>query len=73
MQIRTYRNAKIVFDYFSGECFNPDGQLVVIVSVDDEGCVCEDVDGDEEFYQFHQLGLEDSIYQELLEIKETLK
>ena len=69
MQIRSYKEAKIVFDYFSGECFNPDNQLVVMISVDDEGCVCEDVDGDETFYYFHQLGINDSKYQQLLELK----
>lgn len=69
MQIRSYTTAKILMDHFDGECFDSEGQLLIIVGVDEGGCVCEDVDGDEQFYDFHQLNIDENTYNEILEIK----
>lgn len=72
MQIRSHANAEIVFEHFAGECFNNDDQLVIIVQLDDEGCVCEDVDGEEMFYNFYELNVDNDTYNEILEIKQKV-
>lgn len=69
MRLRSYENAKVLFDTFAGECFDNDGHLVIIVQIDDGGCVCEDVDGEEKFYKFYELSVDDKVFQKILAVK----
>ena len=69
MQIRSYTNAKILMEHFNGECFNSEDQLLIITNVDEEGCVCKDVNDKVQFYEFHQLSIDEDIFNEIVEIK----
>lgn len=65
-------NARICYNEFAGECFDQDGNEMVIVSMPDaSGCLCENSDGDETFMKLHNLKIPKDKFTRLEEIKKN--
>lgn len=63
-------NARIVYEYFNGECFNNQGELVIIVNPgDDSGIIIEDGNGSEYCIKAKYLFVSEKIFNEIRKIR----
>lgn len=63
-------NARIVYEYFNGECFNNQGELVVIIGIGDEsGVIIEDGIGSEYCIKAKNLFVSEKIFSEIRKIR----
>ena len=68
-QFKNETDALICFNEFSGECFDKDGNLMVICArPDDTGCLCDNGD-DEVFVKLSELYIDETTYNSIQDLK----
>lgn len=68
-QFKNETDALICFNEFSGECFDKDGNLMVICArPDDTGCLCDNGD-DEVFVKLSELYIDEITYENIQDLK----
>lgn len=68
-QFKTETDALICYNEFSGECFDKDGNLMVICArPDDTGCLCDNGD-DEVFVKLSELYIDENTYETIQDLK----
>lgn len=68
-QFKTETDALICYNEFSGECFDKDGNLMVICAKpDDTGCLCDNGD-DEVFVKLSELYIDENTYETIQDLK----
>ena len=68
-QFKNETDALICFNEFSGECFDKDGNLMVICArPDDTGCLCDNGD-DEVFVKLSELYIDENTYETIQDLK----
>ena len=68
--LRDDLDTKIVYEYFGGECFNEQDEIMVIVNPgDDSGAIIEDGDGDEQCIKASKLFVGPMTFEKIQEIR----